>query len=100
MTMKLLTAERTGGDFRFRVHLDTSRTVEVDGAVQPDPEYVLDLTWGAGPRGQAETGPEYTARLTVFEASARREMRVLCVDRLAALSPTTGTPLSGVGATF
>ena len=96
--MKLLTARRVGTNFRYRVHLDETK-LGPDGA--PDPAYVVENTWGANPRRSSETGPQFTARLTAFEANARAEMRLLCVARLAALQPgDAGTALAGEGATL
>ena len=96
--MKLLTARRTGGDFRYVVHLDETRTIEQDGATVPDPAFVLDRTWGAGSRRPGETVSAYTARLTAFEAQARAEMRALCLQAVAMSAPDAGTPLAGEGA--
>lgn len=102
--MKLLTARRSGTNFRYRVHLDETKTIEQDGVTVPDPAYTLDQTYGAGPRMGGETVPAYTARLTAFETTARREMKALCVEALAAMQTRAqkpseiGVALAGEGA--
>ena len=111
--MRLMTSRRIGSDLRYIVHLDPSKTVPDPGwndpgdgstrPLAPDPEWVMDQTYGAGPRSGAETAPQFVARLTAFEASARREMRALCAERLAAMQARgkpgeTGVALAGEGA--
>ena len=95
--MQLLSARRTGPTFSYRVHLDVTK-LGADG--QPDSTWVLALSWSDLPRGLGETVAQFTARLTAFEAMARREMRLLCEARLATLSLAPGTALPGVGQTF
>lgn len=95
--MQLLSARRAGPSFHYRVHLDESK-VGSDGA--PDPAWVLALSWSDRPRGLGETAAQFAARLTAYEAMARREMRLLCQARLAELSPPIEAPLPGEGETF
>lgn len=104
MTMRLVAARRVGSDFQYRVHLDTTRVVpdqSDDTTTVPDPTWVLEHTFGAGPRGSGETAAQYAARLTAFEAGARNEMRLLAGAALAAAqareTPKAGVALSGEG---
>jgi hypothetical protein len=103
--MNLILARRNGGDFRYQVHLDETKTIpDPDDATKtiPDPAYVLDRTYGAGGRAKNETAAQYTARLTAFESQHRAEMRVSCVEALAALRApkVSGTALTGEGQTL
>lgn len=95
--MQLLSARRAGSTFRYRVHLDETK---LDAAGQPDPAFILENGWSTEPRGPSETVAAYTARLTVFEAMARREMRLLCQARLAILAPAADVSLAGEGEPF
>lgn len=108
--MKLLTARRIGSDFRYVVHLDETKWVTIpdpdnEGQTKtvPDPAWVLDRTYGAGPRLAGETATRYRDRLTAFEAAARVEMRALSAEALAAAQAResgteAGTALEGEGA--
>lgn len=93
--MQLLSARRVATTFSYSVHLDEARLTS-EGA--PDPGWILSCCWSDRPRGAGESLAAFAARLTSYEAMARREMRLLCEDRLAALSPpAAGQALPGEG---
>jgi len=102
MAMTLLEARQRGTTVRYVVWLDTTKTTpgepKPDGTTSPplpDPGFVWREEMTTDAKADGETGPQFTARLTAFEAYARLLVKAHALARLTALNET---PLPGEGA--